>query len=167
MIDNLPAVLPFAENNNVRPLAVSTAEKWPLLPNIPTIGETVKATTRGGVVHGGGTCEGVEGHRDEAQCQHHQYIKSPDGIERIRKLGGEPVGNTPEEMQAFVIAETEKWGKVAEFAKIGPNKQSCPMRRHHMAPHPGTFHPAMLLCRTWRNRFPQAISGDPGFSGRS
>ena len=49
-----------------------------------------------------------------------KYIKSPDGTERIRKLGGEPIGGTPEEMLTFVLAETEKWRKVAEFAKIKP-----------------------------------------------
>ena len=49
-----------------------------------------------------------------------KFIRSPDGIERIRKLGGEPVGNTPEEVQKFIISETEKWGKVAQSAGIKP-----------------------------------------------
>lgn len=121
MIDNLPAVLPFAENGNVRPLAVSTITRWPLLPNIPTIAES-----------------GVAGYDAAAwftvaapakvsndivmklNASVIKFIKSPDGVERIRKLGGEPIGGTPAEMQAFVIAETEKWGKVAQFAKIQP-----------------------------------------------
>lgn len=121
MIDNLPAVLPFAENNNVRPLAISTLTRWPLLPNIPTIAES-----------------GVAGYDAAAwftiaapakvpkdivmklNASIIKFIKSPDGVERIRKLGGEPIGGTPEEMQKFVIAETEKWGKVAQFAGIKP-----------------------------------------------
>jgi tripartite-type tricarboxylate transporter receptor subunit TctC len=121
MIDNLPAVLPFAENGNVRPLAVSTAKRWPLLANLPTIAEA-----------------GVPGYDASAwftvaapakvskdivmklNTSIIKYIKSPDGTERIRKLGGEPIGGTPEEMLTFVLAETEKWRKVAEFAKIKP-----------------------------------------------
>ena len=121
MIDNLPAVLPFAENKNVRALAISTATRWPLLPEIPTISEA-----------------GVSGYDAAAwftvaapakvskdivmklNASVIKYIKSADGIERIRKLGGEPIGGTPEEMQKFVLAETEKWGKVAQFANIKP-----------------------------------------------
>ena len=121
MIDNLPAVLPFAENKNVRALAISTATRWPLLPELPTIAEA-----------------GVSGYDAAAwftvaapakvskdivmklNASVIKYIKSADGVERIRKLGGEPIGGTPEEMQKFVLAETEKWGKVAQFANIKP-----------------------------------------------
>jgi len=39
MIDNLPAAQPFAEGGQIRPLAVSTATRWPLLPDLPTIAE--------------------------------------------------------------------------------------------------------------------------------
>src|SRR3979411_1788404 len=39
MIDNLPAAQPFAEANSIRALAVSTATRWPLLPDRPTIAE--------------------------------------------------------------------------------------------------------------------------------
>ena len=121
MSDNLPAALPFAQNGNVRPLAVSTSTRWPLLPNIPSISEA-----------------GVPGYDAAAwftvaapakmpkeivmrlNASIIKFIRSPDGIERIRKLGGEPVGNTPEEVQKFIISETEKWGKVAQSAGIKP-----------------------------------------------
>src|SRR5712675_2532343 len=39
MIDNLPAAHPFAESGSIRPLAISTATRWPLLPELPTIAE--------------------------------------------------------------------------------------------------------------------------------
>jgi tripartite-type tricarboxylate transporter receptor subunit TctC len=39
MIDNLPAAAPFAQAGQIRPLAVSTATRWPLLPDLPTIAE--------------------------------------------------------------------------------------------------------------------------------
>jgi tripartite-type tricarboxylate transporter receptor subunit TctC len=120
MIDNLPAVLPFAENGNVRPLAVSTAERWPLLPNIPPIGETVKGYDAASWFTVAAPAKVPKDIITRLNASIIKYIKSPEGIERIRKLGGEPIGNTPEQMQAFVISETEKWGKVAEFAKIKP-----------------------------------------------
>ena len=120
MIDNLPAVLPFAEAGNVRPLAVSTATRWPLLPNIPTIGETVKGYDAASWFTVAAPAKVSKDIVMKLNASIIKYIKSPDGVERIRKLGGEPIGGTPEEMQAFVIAEMEKWGKVAAFAKIQP-----------------------------------------------
>jgi tripartite-type tricarboxylate transporter receptor subunit TctC len=115
MIDNLPA-----EAGNVRPLAISTATRWPLLPNIPTIGETVKGYDAASWFTVAAPAKVSKDIVMKLNASIIKYIKSPDGVERIRKLGGEPIGGTPEEMQAFVIAEMEKWGKVAAFAKIQP-----------------------------------------------
>lgn len=120
MIDNLPAVLPFAENGNVRPLAVSTATRWPLLPNIPTIAETVPGYDAAAWFTVAAPAKVPKEIVTRLNASIIKYIKSPDGIERIRKLGGEPIGDTPEEMQKFVVSETEKWGKVAQFAGIKP-----------------------------------------------
>ena len=41
-------------------------------------------------------------------------------IAKMRKLGADPVGGSPDDMQRYVLAETEKWGKVAKFAGIKP-----------------------------------------------
>ena len=121
MIDNLPAVLPFAENNNVRPLAISTITRWPLLPNIPTIAESgVAGYDAAAWFTVAAPAKVSKEIVTKLNASVIKFIKSPDGIERIRKLGGEPIGGTPEEMQKFVIAETEKWGKVAAFAGIKP-----------------------------------------------
>ena len=49
-----------------------------------------------------------------------KFVKSEDGTTRLRKLGAEPSGGSPEEMQAHVLAEIDKWGKVAQFAGIKP-----------------------------------------------
>lgn len=121
MIDNLPAVASFAEAGSVRPLAISTATRWPLLPNIPTIAEA-----------------GVPGYEASSyftiaapvktppeiiaklNASINAFIKSEDGTARIRKLGGDPVGGSPADMTAYIAKENEKWTKVAAFAKIQP-----------------------------------------------
>jgi tripartite-type tricarboxylate transporter receptor subunit TctC len=121
MIDNLPAAQPFAESNSIRALAVSTATRWPLLPDLPTIAEagvpgyeaaswfTIGAPAR--------TPQEIIGRLNASVDR---FIKSEDGIARLRKLGAEPAGGSPQDMQAYVLAETEKWGKVAKFAGIKP-----------------------------------------------
>jgi hypothetical protein len=38
----------------------------------------------------------------------------------LRKLGAEPAGGSPDDMQRYVLTETEKWSKVAKFAGIKP-----------------------------------------------
>jgi tripartite-type tricarboxylate transporter receptor subunit TctC len=121
MIDNLPAAQPFAETGQIRPLAVSTATRWPLLPELPTISEagvpgyeaaswfTVAAPARtpGEIIV-----------RFNASVD--RFLKSEDGITRLRKLGAEPAGGSPDDMQRYILAEIEKWGKVAKFAGIKP-----------------------------------------------
>jgi tripartite-type tricarboxylate transporter receptor subunit TctC len=49
-----------------------------------------------------------------------KFLKTEDGIARLRKLGAEPAGGSPDDMQRYVLTETEKWGKVAKFAGIKP-----------------------------------------------
>jgi tripartite-type tricarboxylate transporter receptor subunit TctC len=45
-------------------------------------------------------------------------VKSPDVQERLKGLGADPVGNTPEEYTAFMRNEIAKWAKVIKAAGI-------------------------------------------------
>ncbi len=49
-----------------------------------------------------------------------KFIKSADGTARLIKLGADPTGGSPADMDAYVQSEIEKWGKVAQFAGIKP-----------------------------------------------
>ncbi len=121
MIDNLPAAQPFAETGQIRPLAVSTATRWPLLPQLPTIAEAglpgyeaaswftvaAPATTPREII-------------DRLNASVDRFLKSEDAITRLRRLGAEPAGGSPDDMQRYILAEIDKWRKVAEFAGIRP-----------------------------------------------
>ncbi len=121
MIDNLPAAQPFAEGGAIRPLAVSTATRWPLLPEIPTIAEAgvpgYEAAAWFSIAAPAQTPKDII---TRLNASIDKFLKSEDGIARLRKLGAEPAGGSPEDMQAYVLSETEKWGKVAKFAGIKP-----------------------------------------------
>src|SRR3954470_21373173 len=121
MIDNLPAAQPFAEANSIRALAVSTATRWPLLPDLPTIAEAgvpgYEAATWFTI---GAPAKTPKEIIDRLSASIDKFVKSDDGTARLRKLGAEPAGGSPEDMQRYVLAEAEKWGKVAKFAGIRP-----------------------------------------------
>jgi hypothetical protein len=40
-----------------------------------------------------------------------KFLKTEDGIARLHKLGAEPAGGSAEDMQRYVVAETEKWAR--------------------------------------------------------
>ena len=121
MIDNLPAAQPFAESNSIRALAVSTRTRWPLLPELPTIAEAgVPGYEAASWFTIGAPAKTPKDIIDRLNASVDKFIKTEDGTARLRKLGAEPAGGSPQDMQAYVLAETEKWGKVAKFAGIKP-----------------------------------------------
>jgi tripartite-type tricarboxylate transporter receptor subunit TctC len=120
-IDNLPASQPFAESNSIRPLAVSSAKRWPGLPDLPTIAEAgVPGYEAASWFTIGAPAKTSKEIIDRLNASVDKFLKTEDGIARLRKLGAEPAGGSPADMQAYVLAETEKWGKVAKFAGIKP-----------------------------------------------
>lgn len=121
MIDNLPAVVAFAEAGSVRPLAISTSTRWPLLPNIPTIAESgvpgYDASSYFTIAGPAKTQPDIVAKLNESV---NKFLKSGDGINKVRKVGGDPVGGSPADMTAYIGKENAKWAKVAAFAKIAP-----------------------------------------------
>jgi tripartite-type tricarboxylate transporter receptor subunit TctC len=121
MIDNLPAAQPFAEANQIRPLAVSSATRWPLLPDLPTIAEAgvpgYEASSWFTIAAPARTSKEIIARFNTSVDK---FLKTDDGIARLRKLGAEPAGGSPDDMQRYILAEIDKWGKVAKFAGIKP-----------------------------------------------
>ena len=120
-IDNLPASQPFAEAGSIRPLAVSSAKRWPGLPDLPTIAEAgVPGYEAASWFTIGAPAKTPKEIIEKLNASVDKFLRTEDGIARLRKLGAEPFGGSPDDMQRYVLAETEKWGKVAKFAGIKP-----------------------------------------------
>lgn len=113
------AALPYAQSNKLRALAVSTRERFPLLPNLPTVDESgLKGFDGGswqGVIMPSGTPHEIV---DNANAVLTRMLKSPDTKEKILAMGGITLGNSPAEFAAFVRAETDKWAKVVKAAGV-------------------------------------------------
>jgi tripartite-type tricarboxylate transporter receptor subunit TctC len=113
------AALPFVQQGRVRAIAVSTKERFPPLPDLPTVDESglkgFDAGSWNGLVMPAGTPKEIVArvHADLAKG-----LRSPEVKERIFQQGGLAGGNSPEEFAAFVKVEIDKWAKVAKAAQV-------------------------------------------------
>jgi tripartite-type tricarboxylate transporter receptor subunit TctC len=113
------AVLPYVQTGKLRALAVSTLERLPTLPEVPTLDESGMPGFDGGswqgvVMPAGAPREIVNGLSAELG----KILKAQDMRDRILGMGGIPVSNTPEQFTAFMKAESEKWAQVARAANV-------------------------------------------------
>ena len=112
-------VLPHVKQNKLKPVAISTRERFPPMPDLQTVEE-------GGVKgYDGSSWQGVvmpAGTPREIVARIYQelatMLKAPETRERFLVQGALASGITPEEFSAFVKREAEKWAKVGKAAKV-------------------------------------------------
>jgi len=113
MIENMPGTMPFVKAGKLRALAVTSAERSPLEPALPTMAES---GVPGYEVAGWQGLFAVAGTPAEIlarlQAEVAKVLRQPDVRERLAALGAEPVGSTPAEFGAFVRAEHARWGRI-------------------------------------------------------
>ena len=112
LFDNLPSSAGHIRSGKLRALAVTSAERDPSMPDVPTVGETVKgyeATAWFGLGMPKGTPRSVI---DKVNAEVNRALADPKMRERLAELGGRPIAGTPEDFGKVIAAETEKWRKV-------------------------------------------------------
>lgn len=112
MIDGLIPSLPLIQSGRLRPLGVTSAKRVAILPNVPTIGETVPGYVGEiwyGVLAPAGTPPDIVAKLNGAIVA---FLKSPDVRKRFATQGAEVVGNSPADFGAFIKREIVKWTKV-------------------------------------------------------
>jgi tripartite-type tricarboxylate transporter receptor subunit TctC len=118
IFDNLPTALAQARAGNVRALGVTSAQRWPGLPDIPAIAETVpgfESTLFYAMSAPKGTPPEIVDILNKAV---NEAMKDPKLAARFAELGGSPKPMTPAEFGKLIVDETEKWRKVVEFAGV-------------------------------------------------
>ena len=112
-------VIPHVKQGRLKPVAISTRERFDALPEVPTVDESGLKGFDGaswqGVVFPAGVPRDTVSKTQQVLAK---MLKAPESRERLLKLGGIPSGITPDEFAAFVKAEMDKWAKVAKAAKI-------------------------------------------------
>ena len=119
MFDNLGGpLLALLASGKLRALAVTSATRWPSLPDLPALAETVpgyEVLVWYGVFAPKGTPAAVVETLNRAVGA---ALKDEKILARIADGGGQPMPMSPAELDAFVRADIDKWRKVIEFAKI-------------------------------------------------
>ena len=102
----------------VKPIAITTPNRSPAVPEIPTFSETLpgfSVLSISGVVVPSATPRGIV---NKMSADINKVLQSPDLGARMNQFGLEPAGSTPEQFDSFIRAEIEKWTKVVKAAGI-------------------------------------------------
>jgi len=112
LFDNLPSSIGHIKGGKLRPLGVTSEQREPSLPQVPTVGETVpgyEATAWFGIGMPKNTPRDVI---DKVNAEINRALADPKMRERLAELGGKAIAGTPEDFGKVIAAETAKWEKV-------------------------------------------------------
>src|SRR5436190_10646658 len=112
IFDNLPSSVGHIKGGKIRAPAVTSAERDPAPPDVPTVAETVpgyEATAWFGIGMPKGTPKDII---EKVNAEVNRALADPKMRARLAELGGKPIAGTPEDFGKVIAAETAKWEKV-------------------------------------------------------
>ena len=118
MFDTTQASIPHIRAGKVRALAVTTAARSELLPELPTIGDFVPGYEASGSFGFGAPRTTPAEIIDKLNREINAVLADPKAKARIAELGGEPLAGPPAAYGRLLAEEAEKWGKVVRAANI-------------------------------------------------
>ena len=112
LFDNLPSSAGHIKSGRLRALGVTSEQREPSLPTVPTVGDTVpgyEATAWFGIGMPKGTPREII---DKVNAEVNRALADPKMRERLAELGGKPMAGSPDDFGKVIAAETAKWEKV-------------------------------------------------------
>jgi tripartite-type tricarboxylate transporter receptor subunit TctC len=113
LLGSIPTTLPHVKSGKLRAVAVSSAQRWPSVPELPTIAESgmsgFEAATWFGMLAPGGTPAAIVNkiHGDVATA-----LNAPDSKKFLENTGYAGIANKPDEFGAVIRKEMEKWERI-------------------------------------------------------
>ena len=114
--------MPFIRDKRVKALAVTSAQRSPLLPNVPTVAETVlpgfEMGAWQGIVLPRGTDPKIV---QKFNAEVLKALKDPAVQKQLADQGAQPLGSTPEQYKKYLDSEIARFGKIVKDAGITLN----------------------------------------------
>lgn len=120
-LDTLPPYMSMLKDKKVRALAITTAKRSPLIPDVPTVAESgypgFESVASYGFFAPTGTPKPII---DKLNKEINAVLLDPQLKENLLAQGIDLEGSTPEALQAFVQGEIDKWARVIKTSNIKP-----------------------------------------------
>jgi tripartite-type tricarboxylate transporter receptor subunit TctC len=118
LIDSLVSGLPHVKENRLRALAVTSAARTPLAPDLPAVAEVLpgyESTTWFGLFGPKGLAPDIVQRVNTAL---NATLQEADVKERLARLGADPTGGTPQRFAQVVRADHDKWKQIIAARKV-------------------------------------------------
>jgi tripartite-type tricarboxylate transporter receptor subunit TctC len=115
MFDSVTSAAPHIRSGKLRAIAVTTTRRSSVLPEVPTIAESglpgYELSPWFAVYMPAGTPRPIV---DSMNAALREAMKLPEVKARFAAIGAEPIGSTPQQLEAHLAAEMAKWGKIIQ-----------------------------------------------------
>ena len=118
MFDTTAASIPHIKGGKVRALAVTTATRSALLPDLPIVADFVPGYEASGPFGLGAPKDTPPAVIEKLNKEINAVLADPKVKARLAELGSEPLTGSPAEIGRMLAAETDKWAKVIKAANI-------------------------------------------------
>jgi tripartite-type tricarboxylate transporter receptor subunit TctC len=118
LFDSLPTGLPHVKDGRLRALGVTSARRTPLAPELPPISDVLpgyESVTWFGLFGPRGLPAEVVARVNAAA---NLVLKDAETVDKLTRLGIEPVGGTPAQFSSMLASESAKWKKIIQERKI-------------------------------------------------
>ena len=121
MFDQMYSAMPSIKADKLRPIAITSKKRSPLLPNVPTFAEVgypkVEVLNWQGLIAPKGTPKAII---DKLNAAANEALKDPQLRELMLSQGNEIGGGSPADFAALIKSESAKWSAVVKTANIKP-----------------------------------------------
>lgn len=119
MFDQMYSAVPGIKGGKIRPLAITSRGRSPLLPNVPSFRELgypkVEVLNWQGIIVPKGTPKAII---DKLNKAANEALRDPQIREIMMSQGNEMGGGTPEEFAALIKLESDKWSQIVKTANM-------------------------------------------------